>query len=218
MFMLFTGLLGLLFWPLFKNLGDLEYREAFSAWVSGLGFRGVLILFGLQVIQIVAAVIPGGPIQVIAGAAFNAWGALLILQAGSAVASIIIFTLVRKFGNRIIIRFLGEDIMDNWAFLKDEKKTALICFILFLTPGLPKDTLTYIVAMTKFPLIQFLPISLIARFPAMFSSTLMGDAAMQGNWILFIVIFAVTAIAGILGIQFKDRIVKKLSKSGEKKT
>jgi hypothetical protein len=40
----------------------------------------------------------------------------------------------------------------------------------------------------------------------------MGDAAMQGNWVLLIVIFGLTGLAGILGIQFRERICRRFRK------
>ena len=197
--------------PLMRNLENPEYREWLSSWIASLGFSGLIVFFCFYSLQTVLAVIPSGLIQVIAGAAFGAWGGLFILQAGTVTSAIIIFTIVRKFGNKLIIRFLGEDLINKWEFLENEKNVTLACFILFFIPGLPKDALTYIFAMTKFPIIQFLPISLIARFPAMLSSTLMGDAAIQGNWFLFLLIFAFTAIVGILGIQFRDRIINRFT-------
>jgi len=197
--------------PVMRNLQSPEIKEMFSSWVAELGFRGIILFYFLQVLQNLIAVIPGGPMQVFAGAAFGAWRGLFILQAGCLSAAVIIFTMVKKFGNPLMTRFLGDDLINTWSFLKDEKKTAKLTFILFLITGVPKDALTYIAAMTKFSLVQFLPISLIARFPGMLLSTMMGAALMQGNWLFFILIFAVTGITGILGIHFKERIIRKFS-------
>ena len=199
--------ISLLFLPFFKNLMNSDYQERFSLWVKELGFKGVLILFGLQVLQIVIAVIPGGPTQVIAGAAFGTWKGLLILEAGCIAGTIIIFFLVRKFGKPLLLRFFGEDLLSTWGFLSSEKKTATVTFILFLLPGMPKDFLTYFAPLTRLSLVQFTLISALARFPAMLASTVMGDSVIQKNWFLFLLVFGITALAGILGIQFKDKIV-----------
>jgi len=208
---LLTCILGLLFWPLIKNLQSPEYREKFSAWVTGLGIWGVLVLLGIQILQIVVSVIPGGPTQLIAGAAYGPWGGLLILEAGCAIATMLVFFLVRRFGLPLVKRFFGADAINTWGFLKDEKKTAMVTFILFLIPGVPKDTLTYLVPLSRLSLVQFTLISVFARFPAMFMSVVMGDAAMQGKWVMFIVLIAITAVVGILGIQFRDRIIQRFS-------
>ena len=211
LFIFFTAVLGLIFWPFIKNLENPKYRETFSLWVAGLGIRGIFILFGLQLLQVVVAVIPGGPMELIAGAAYGAWLGLLILVSGCALATVIIFFLVRKFGRPFIIRFFGADVINTWGFFRDEKKTALVTFILFLIPGTPKDTLTYLAPLTRLSLVQFTVLSLLARLPAMLSTTVMGDAVMQGNWVMFLLVFGVTAVTGILGIQFRDRIIGRLS-------
>ena len=213
LFIFLTAVLGLLFWPFIRNLENAEYREKFSLWVAGLGIKGFFILFGLQMLQIVVAVIPGGPVQLIAGAAYGAWMGLLILVSGCAAATTLVFFLVRKFGQPFIVRFFGADVINNWGFLKDEKKTALVTFILFLIPGTPKDTLTYLAPLTRLSLLQFTLISLFARLPAMLSTTVMGDAVMQGNWVIFFLLFGLTAVIGILGIQFKDRIIQRMRKN-----
>jgi uncharacterized membrane protein YdjX (TVP38/TMEM64 family) len=87
--------LTIVFWPFIRDLGNPEYREAFSLWVKGLAFGGVLILFGIHVLQIIVAVIPGGPVALIAGAAYGAWAGTAIIVAGCVFSSSIICLAVR---------------------------------------------------------------------------------------------------------------------------
>jgi uncharacterized membrane protein YdjX (TVP38/TMEM64 family) len=182
----------------------------FSGWVTDLGFKGILILFCLQVLQVVVSVIQGGPVELIAGAAYGAWAGLLIIESGCAAATMIVFLMVRRFGLPLIKRFFGSNILDTWGFLRNEKKTTLVTFILFLIPGTPKDTLTYLVPLSSLSLVQFTLISVFARFPAIFLTTVMGDAAAQGDMVIFIFVFCLTAVIGILAMQFKERLIKKV--------
>jgi uncharacterized membrane protein YdjX (TVP38/TMEM64 family) len=209
LFFVLTGVLGIIFWPFIKNILNPEYRKMFSIWVAELGFRGIIILFGIQILQVVVSVIPGGPVELIAGAAYGAWFGLLIIESGCAAATVIIFFMVRKFGLPLINRFFGSDVLNTWGFLENEKKTALITFILFLIPGTPKDTLTYLAPLSSLSMIQFTLISVFARFPAVFLTTVMGDTAMQGNWAVFILVFSLTAVIGILSIHFKEYLVRR---------
>jgi len=210
-FILFSGVVALVAWPFISSLQSPEYREAFSAWITGLGFRGVLILFGIMVFQVIVAPIPGGPVQIFAGAAYGTWGGLLITLAGCIVATMLIFATVRKFGLPFVKRFLGADTLGTWSFLASEKKASLLVFILFLIPGTPKSFLVYLGPLTRLSLMQFTAVSVVGRFPALLSSTIMGDAAMQGNWVLFFVVFGLTAVFGVLGIHFKERIKRRFS-------
>jgi uncharacterized membrane protein YdjX (TVP38/TMEM64 family) len=207
-----TAGLTVLFWPLIRELNDPAYREAFSAWVAGLGLGGIFILLGLQILQIVVAVIPGGPVEIIAGAAYGAWGGFGICAAGCVVASSLVFVMVRKFGLPLLRRFFGDRKTKRWKFLEDAKKTAMAVFILFLVPGVPKDILTWFVPLSRLSLARFVIISVVARTPAMLSSTMMGDSMIQGEWGMVLVLFLVIGLAGLGGIQFRDKIVKRFSR------
>jgi uncharacterized membrane protein YdjX (TVP38/TMEM64 family) len=207
-----TAGLTVLFWPLIRELNDPAYREAFSARVAGLGPGGIFILFGLQILQIVVAIIPGGPVEIIAGAAYGAWAGLGICAAGCVIASSLVFITVRKFGLPLLRRFFGDKKIKTWNFLEDAKKTAMVVFILFLVPGMPKDILTWFAPLSRLSLTRFVIISAAARMPAMLSSTMMGDSMIQGNWVMVLVIFLVIGLAGLGGIQFRDKIVKRFSR------
>jgi uncharacterized membrane protein YdjX (TVP38/TMEM64 family) len=87
LFCLATLVMVVLFWPFIGELEDPAYRNAFSSRVSGLGLAGIFILLGLQILQIVIAVIPGGPVELSAGAAYGAWAGLGICAAGCIIAS-----------------------------------------------------------------------------------------------------------------------------------
>jgi hypothetical protein len=40
----------------------------------------------------------------------------------------------------------------------------------------------------------------------------MGDSMIQGNWVMFLTIFIVVALAGFLAMWFKDRILNNISR------
>ena len=207
-----TAVIAVIFWPFIQNLQSEDYREGFTAWVTNLGIPGVLVLLGIQVLQIVVAVIPGGPVQIIAGAAYGATGGLAVLITGCVIASALIFFMVRKFGMPVLRKFFGEKEINAWMFLKDSRKVSRVVFILFLIPGTPKDLLTWLTPLTSLSLPAFVVISNLARIPAILSSTIMGDSMIKGNWILTIVMFLATALTGFLGMWFKDKISEKLNR------
>jgi uncharacterized membrane protein YdjX (TVP38/TMEM64 family) len=211
-FVLAAAGLTVLFWPFIRELNDPAYREAFSAWVAGLGPGGIFILLGLQILQIVVAVIPGGPVELIAGAAYGAWAGFGICAAGCVTASSLVFMVVRKFGLPLLRRFFGEKKIKHWKFLEDAKKTAMVVFVLFLVPGMPKDILTWFAPLSRLSLARFVIISVVARTPAMLSSTIMGDSMIQGDWVMVLVLFLVIGLAGAGGIQFRDKIVRMFSR------
>jgi uncharacterized membrane protein YdjX (TVP38/TMEM64 family) len=193
------------------ELRDPVYRLRFSAWVKGLGPWGPAVLLGLQVLQIVVAAIPGGPVELIAGAAYGAWGGLLICVIGCLAASAGIYAAVRKYGLPMAERFFGK--AQPWAFLKSPEKTARVVFITFLIPGVPKDMLTWFAPLSGLSLPSFLVISTFARMPAILCTAIMGDSLIAGNWRLFGLLFLITAAAGLGGIRLRGRLMQRNGKS-----
>jgi len=202
-----TVILTIVFWPFIRNLRDEAYRENISAWVKSLGFKGPLLLFCIQILQIFVAVIPGGPIQIMAGMAYGALGGFAVIITGIIFASALVFFLGRKFGLPLLRRFLGEDDLITWSFLKDSRKTARLLFFLFLIPGTPKDILTWLAPLSNISLPSFIILASLARIPAILTSTITGDSMMEGNWILSISLFFIIAVLGLLGMWFRERII-----------
>ena len=77
------GICGGLIWILFPWRGaitDPVQRQEFQAWLGSLGIGGWFIFMALQIIQIVIAVIPGEPIELLAGILYGGWGGLASWQ------------------------------------------------------------------------------------------------------------------------------------------
>lgn len=101
----------------------------------------------MQVIQIVVAFIPGGPIPMIGGAVFGMVPGILLSLAGSFLGTAIVYYLVQWIGRPLLNLFVKEEHLERFSFLKNRRKMERIVFLLFLCPGLPKDALTYIVCL-----------------------------------------------------------------------
>lgn len=198
--------------PLIKNLSTAEGQIAFKERVGDSGIFGFLMLFGLQFAQIFLFIIPGEPIEILAGICYGSlWGTIFVMISAM-IISIFIYLLVHKFGRKFIYDFCGEEKIkkiENAKVLKNPKTINFIIFILFFIPGTPKDLLTYIAALLPIKPIEFIIISTVARFPSIISSTLAGDNLLAGNWHISLIIYGVTFL--IVGIVFL--IMRKLDKS-----
>ena len=72
--------------------------EKFRLWVDGHGLWGRVLYVGMCFLQVVVAIIPGEPLEIAGGYAFGAvWGTVLCLI-GLFLGSVVIFALVRRFG------------------------------------------------------------------------------------------------------------------------
>ncbi len=207
---LFVGAMALvtvLAWPYIKSLASPATQEKLRETVTAMGPWGVLALFGLQVLQIVVAFIPGEPVEILAGVMYGGVGGTAICIAGCVLASSMVFWITRRFGKPLVQKLFSQKKLDEFTFLQESKKQDMAVFILFLLPGTPKDLLTYLVGLSRMRLSRFLLLSNLARIPSLVSSTFLGQAASQGRWLTVGIIFAVTAVLGIAGILLKDRVM-----------
>ena len=198
---LLVGLIIYLF-PVIKNLSTPEGQLEFKNHVGDMGMIGVLALFGLQFAQIFLIIIPGEPIEILAGMCYGGvWGTVFIIVSAFIISSIIFFA-VRKFGRRSVYSFCSKDRIDkieNSKLFKNPKKIEWIMLILFLIPGTPKDLLVYIAGLLPIKPLRFILISTFARLPSVISSTIAGGSLIAGNWKFSIMIYAVTfLIVGII--------------------
>lgn len=214
LFIAFCVVVAKLCMPYIQMLSEPETQLQFERWVQSLGIGGILLMLLIQVLQIVIAFIPGEVVQVMAGVMYGTWGGLLLCLAGCVVASACVFLIIRKLGRPFVTKLFGEDVLDKYEFLNDSSKLDTLVFILFLIPGLPKDTLTYIVPLSNITLKNFLVLSTIGRIPGMVASTLIGSSITDANWPLIIGIFAVVGVIGILGIWKKDALMEWAKKRG----
>lgn len=198
------------------SLSDAAKLAEFQAQVASLGFGGWLLLFAIQYVQIVAAFIPGGPIQVVAGALFGAWGGLAICVGGTVLATATVFFIVSRYGHAVISIFVEEKDITSYKFLTSEKNLERLILLLFFIPGTPKDALTYLFALTRIKMSRFMLLSTLARMPAMLASLLAGDSIVDGNWrraaILFVILSAVSAFGFFAQKLLRSRIHARRSK------
>ncbi len=188
--------------PLFKDISTEEGRIKFQQEIGGLGVKGVFVIIGLMLAQIFLAILPGEPVEMLAGMSFGPIGGLLVVYLGVFISTAVIFFLVRKFGKNFIYSFISKEKVEkieNSKWFKDTNKIDITLFILFFIPGTPKDLLTYIGGLLPIKPAKFIIISTFARFPSIISSTIAGSSIIDGNWGTIIAAYVITfLITGLI--------------------
>jgi len=201
-FILIMVLLTIKLLPIFQGISTEQGRIDFKKNIESLGFEGVFIIIGLMVVQIFIPILPGEPVEVLAGMSYGAIGGLIVIFLGAFLSSFIIFFSVRKFGRSFIYSFVSKekiDKLENNKLFSNPKKIDTILFILFFIPGTPKDLIVYISGLLPIKPVRFLLISTFARFPSIISSTIAGSNLVSGNWLVIALTYGITfAIAGII--------------------
>lgn len=144
------GVLSLCVWPLFSRLSADQ-----ALWQDLM--RHPLLAQGamsaVMALQVVLAFLPGEPVELLCGYLFGTIGGMAVCVIGSMIGSALIFLLVRKLGEKAVLRMFPQEKVEELAFLKHKEKLVGLLFIIFLIPGTPKDILTYCIAADRYPLL-----------------------------------------------------------------
>ena len=217
--LLIIGIIIYLF-PVMKDLSTHEGQLAFKARIEQSGILGFLILLGLQIAQIFLVILPGEPLEILAGMCYGAIGGAIFIFFSVALTTTIIFLLVRKFGRKFIEQSFDKEKIDKIEkskIFQNPKNIEFILAICFAITGIPKDILIYVGGLLPIRPIRFILIATFCRFPSVISSTIAGQYFSEGNWKISLLIYGITFIVTILALIIirifdKNKITEKALK------
>ena len=189
--------------PFIKDLASTEGQIAFKEKIDSMGFRGIFLLFGLQIVQILLVILPGEPFEVLAGMCYGAWGGALFITISVFITTTIIFFTVRKLGQKYLYNFFQKERVDKIMkskLFKNPRNINIVLFILFFLPATPKDLFVFIGGLLPIKPLRFILISTLVRFPSVITSTMVGANISRGNWELSLIIYGVTFVIAALAI------------------
>lgn len=199
-------------WPLAKQLENTQKQAEFREWIKSFRWWGLLIMIGIQILQVVVAFLPGEVVEVVMGMMYGVIGGIIVCWIGLAIATIIIFYLVRLLGKPIVKLFVSEKNAEKLKFIKNADQAEAVFLFAFLLPGTPKDVLIYLAPATSVKLHRFLIISLVGRIPSLLLSTLIGHHLISGEYAHSLTYTIITIVLAIIGILFYRPIINFLER------
>ena len=107
------------------------------------GLLAPVIFIGMQALQVIIAPIPGDLTGILGGYLFGEWVGLVYSSVGLTVGSVAAFAVGRWLGAHYVQRLVSPDIWRKLGFIVEAEGT-ILCFVIFLIPGLPKDMTCYL--------------------------------------------------------------------------
>jgi uncharacterized membrane protein YdjX (TVP38/TMEM64 family) len=194
------------FAPYGEDFDDFEgiysSSDRLSKFLQSLGPYSPAVFVLLQVLQVIAAPFPGELTGVAGGYVYGETLGFLLSTVGLSLGSWVAFELASILGRPFVERFVRREVLHKFNFLTT-KTGALICFVLFLFPGFPKDYLCYVLGLSRMRLGTFLIVSVVGRLPGTYLLTMQGATIRNEEYHAFFV-FAVVS-AAILGVAFLYR-------------
>ena len=190
--------------------------ENFRLWIEQRGLAGRFLYVGMVFLQVLVAVIPGEPLEIVGGCAFGTVEGMLLCLLGGMLGSFVVIVLVRRYGMRLVSLFFSQEKLRSIRFLKSSPRRTFLFLVVFTVPGSPKDLLCYFAGLTDISLPVLLVICSLGRITSVVTSTIVGDALGTSQYIVAAVVFAVTLAVSCAGLLLYQKICKSHNHSQEK--
>ena len=201
--------MGLLIYVSIPLIKFIKNPEGFKNWIDSFGIYSPLAYILITILSIIFPIIPGEPLEMVAGYAFGAVKGTIYCLLAECLGSVFVVLIVKKFGRKIVEYFFNKEKIDSLKFLQSSTKRTNIFAIIFTIPGTPKDLLCYFGGLTDIDTKILLLIVTLARFPSIITSTLIGGHLGEQNYLYAIIVFVITAIISLTGIFVYNHIQNK---------
>jgi uncharacterized membrane protein YdjX (TVP38/TMEM64 family) len=170
-----------------------------------------LVFILLQIIQVVAAPIPGELSGILGGYLYGPFWGTIYSTIGLTLGSWIAFMLARFFGEPLLENVVKKEVFEKFEHFM-EHKGLLVSFLLFLIPGFPKDYLCYIMGVSLIPTGTFIIISTAGRIFGTIMLSVTGAFAGNGQYTFLTVIMILGVAIFIAAYYYHDKILALLKK------
>lgn len=215
--LIIAALAALYFW-LDRNhyLEIFESMEALQAYVSGFGAWAPAVFILLQIIQVIAAPIPGNVTTLAGGALFGFWPALLYSTLAIFIGSLIAFGIGRFCGKPVVYKLASPQIVDKYLNVLASRQR-LTLSLLFLFPFFPDDVLCLLAGLTGYSWGWFAVMILLTRPWGLVFSALIGSGSLVmpvWGWAILVVLAIAAMVLSIkYGSRLEDWLLSKIHRS-----
>jgi uncharacterized membrane protein YdjX (TVP38/TMEM64 family) len=179
-------------------------RDTVAAW----GWMAPLVFIAIQALQVIISPIPGEITGPVGGALFGTLWGLIYSTIGLTVGTLACFGVGRRWGEPLVRPWLSEHHWNRVNFIL-EAEGAIICFILYLIPGFPKDIISYLFGISPMPFWLFATVSTLGRVPGTWISSYFGAHVAEQQYIYAVAFLAVVLAICLPLYYYRERILRR---------
>jgi uncharacterized membrane protein YdjX (TVP38/TMEM64 family) len=187
---------------------DRLYRDKhfLKATLREWGVLAPVVFIVLQALQVVLSPIPGEATGILGGYLFGQWLGLLYSTIGLTLGSIGAFAIGRWLGVHYVKNLVSTETWNRLGFIV-EAEGAVLCFIIYLIPGLPKDIVCYLFGISPMPLWVFTLVSGLGRIPGTWVLSAQGAHTAAGDYRQAIMVTAIAVAVALPLYYYRQRIM-----------
>lgn len=176
-------------------LAFIEEHRAYAAFV----------FIGLQVLQVVAAPVPGEVTGFAGGIVFGPFWGIVYSTIGLTIGSWLAFMLARLLGRPLVERVVSPEIIRRYDYVM-RHKGLFLAFLLFLIPGFPKDYLCYLLGLGHMRQRDFLLVSAAGRLLGTVLLTLGGSYFREARYVALFTVVGISLALILIAMMYRDRL------------
>ena len=193
-----------------------EDKHLLKETVRSWGWLAPLVFIAIQALQVIISPIPGEVTGPVGGALFGTFWGVVYSTIGLTAGTLFCFWVGHRWGEPLVRAWLSDHNWNRMNFIL-EAEGAIICFILYLIPGFPKDIISYLFGISPMPFWVFAVASTVGRLPGTVLSSYFGAHVADQQYIGAIAFLAVAVAVCLPLYYYRDRIMKRLRKAGSGK-
>ncbi len=165
----------------------------------------IFIFVGLQILQVIAAPVPGEVTGFVGGIIFGTFGGIIYSTIGLTTGSWIAFILARMAGRPLVEKIVNVETIRRYDYVM-KHKGMFLAFLLFLLPGFPKDYLCYLLGLGHMRQRDFLIVSTIGRLLGTSLLTIEGSLFRDKRYVAFFSVLSLSIVVILFVMVYRANI------------
>jgi uncharacterized membrane protein YdjX (TVP38/TMEM64 family) len=182
-------------------------KDTVAAW----GWMAPLVFILIQALQVIISPIPGEITGPVGGALFGTLWGLIYSTIGLTIGTLACFGAGRRWGEPLVRPWLSEHHWNRMNFVI-EAEGAILCLILYLIPGFPKDIVSYLFGISPMPFWLFAAVSTIGRVPGTWISSYFGAHVAEQQYIYAVAFLAIVLAICLPVYYYRERILRRFQR------
>jgi uncharacterized membrane protein YdjX (TVP38/TMEM64 family) len=189
-------------------LGMVQYltdKQRLLAMIKEHRADAAVIFIGLQVLQVVAAPVPGEVTGFVGGLFFGPLWGVLFSTIGLTIGSWLAFILARFAGRPLVETFVKPETIKRYDYIM-KHKGLFLAFLMFLIPGFPKDLLCYLLGLGHMRQRDFLIVSTTGRLLGTILLTIGGAFFRDQRYAAFFTLAGISVAVILVTMIYRENI------------
>jgi uncharacterized membrane protein YdjX (TVP38/TMEM64 family) len=201
----------LLYDTLFHIENAMQRGEVLREKILAHGPLAPLLYIVLQILQVILAPIPGEASGALGGYIFGGWAAFIYSTIGLSIGSWLAFVIGRLLSDLVRKQLERARIYQRFNHLVC-KGDFVVPFVLFIIPGFPKDSLSYLLGLSHMPLPAFLFVAIVGRLPGTLLLSYQGADLQSGNYLRLGILLLIAVAVTLPCYLYRHRILALLAR------